>query len=396
MNFRIYNPFDVLNGTLSELSSERKDLLDFYNITESDFSKYGQTIINSGTTSFGTSVSTNSNGDRIIIGNPFNDDVASDSGQVRVYELDGSGWIQLGSNINGINISDNIGVGVGINSVGDRIVAGSRKTSIGGNDGRLMAYEYNGSDWVQLGSDIEGKDTIDRFGNYGVSINSVGNRIAGGSINHNTSTGYVGIYEYNGSDWDQLGSDIEGKAVGDQVGETLSLNYVGDRVAIGTNLNTAGFVRIYEYNGSTWVQLGSDILGAGTEQFGRKVRMNSDGDRVVASAFEGNGYVEVYEYNGSAWVQLGSRISGNSEFDIYQSVGINDVGDRIVIGAENSTSDGFVRIYDYNGSDWVQLGTDIINLSSDEFGFSVDMNAVGNTVVIGDTTSDLVETYAYW
>ena len=65
----------------------------------------------------------------------------------------------------------------------------------------------------------------------------------------------------------------------------------GSRVAIGApnndgiysdnNLNI-GHVRIYDFNGSAWVQVGADIDGEGSS--GSSVSLSSDGSRVAIGA----------------------------------------------------------------------------------------------------------------
>ena len=50
---------------------------------------------------FGNSVSMNSDGDRIVIGAPFNDSTGNNAGHVRVYEYSNNSWTQLGSDIDG-------------------------------------------------------------------------------------------------------------------------------------------------------------------------------------------------------------------------------------------------------------------------------------------------------
>ena len=62
----------------------------------------------------------------------------------------------------------------------------------------------------------------------------------------------------------QLGSDIDGAAANDNSGSSVSLSSDGTRVAIGAPYNdgtssNAGHVKVYEYSGGTWNQLGSDI-----------------------------------------------------------------------------------------------------------------------------------------
>ena len=162
---------------------------------------------------------------------------------------------------------------------------------------------------TQLGSDIDGEATADYSG-YSVSLNSAGNRVAiGAYMNDGTVShgGHVRIYEYSGSSWSQLGSDIDGEATSDESGWSVSLNSDGDRVAIGAwrndgTGNAAGHVRIYEYSGGSWSQLGSDIDGeAANDESGYSVSLNSDGDRVAIGAIYngvGNstlsGHVRIY------------------------------------------------------------------------------------------------------
>ena len=63
----------------------------------------------------------------------------------------------------------------------------------------------------------------------------------------------------------------------------------GLRVAIGSPGwqvveygNDRGQVRIFDYNGSAWVQVGADILGkTGGDNFGDSVALSSDGSKVA-------------------------------------------------------------------------------------------------------------------
>ena len=145
----------------------------------------------------------------------------------------------------------------------------------------------------QLGSDIDGEAAEDVSG-YDVSLDSDGDRVAiGAYLNDGTGTdaGHVRIYSWDGSSWSQLGSDIDGEAAGDYFGRSVSLDSDGDRVAIGADLNDgtgtdAGHVRIYSWDGSSWNQLGSDIDGeAAGDSFGVSVSLDSDGDRVAIGGY---------------------------------------------------------------------------------------------------------------
>ena len=258
-----------------------------------------------------------------------------------------------------------------------------------------------------MGSDIDGEAVYDNFGSY-ISMNSDGDRVAIGATGNDGNgsySGHVRVYEYSGGSWSQLGSDIDGEDAGDYSGR-VSMNSDGDRVAIGASGNdgngsASGHVRVYEYSGGSWSQLGSDIDGEAVyDNFGSYISMNSDGDRVAIGAVDndGNGsnsgHVRVFSWNGSSWTQLGSDIDGEAAGDGFgKSVSMNSDGNTVAIGASNNDGNGgnsgHVRIFNWNGSNWVQLGSDIDGEAADDrSGYSVSLNADGNTVAIGAYSND--------
>ena len=106
----------------------------------------------------------------------------------------------------------------------------------------------------------------------------------------NDGGGHVRIYDYNGSAWVQVGGDIDGEAAGDQSGSSVSLSSDGSRVAIGARENdgngaAAGHVRIYDYDGSSWVKVGVDIDGeAAGDKSGFSVSCLPDGSKIAIGA----------------------------------------------------------------------------------------------------------------
>lgn len=177
--------------------------------------------------------------------------------------------------------------------------------------------------------------------------------------------------------WAQVGSDIDGESAGDNSGTSISVNDTGNRVAIGAFYNdgvnglNSGHVRVYEFNDTSWIQLGTDIDGEmAMDCFGCSLQMNDDGNRIVIGAYRNDengdqsGHVRVFEFNGSDWVQLGADIDGGSVNDFFGgAVSINDDGNIIAVGARYSDyyslNSGHTSIYEFNGTNWVQLGEDI-------------------------------------
>ncbi len=91
-------------------------------------------------------------------------------------------WMQLGADIDGENAGDDSGYSVSLSGDGSRIIIGARNNNGNGADaGHARIYQFGGSDWAQLGTDIDGEAASDLFG-YSVAISSDGNRVAIGAV----------------------------------------------------------------------------------------------------------------------------------------------------------------------------------------------------------------------
>ena len=88
-------------------------------------------------------------------------------------------------------------------------------------------------------------------------------------------------------------------------------------------------------------------------------------------------------------MQVGADIDGENADDWSGwSVAMNAAGDTVIIGAPyndgNGDSAGQARVFTLTDGGWVQVGADIDGeTAGDESGLSVAMNAVGDTVIIG-------------
>jgi len=352
----------------------------------------------------GQSVSISADGSRIAIGAGYNDGNGNNSGHVRVWDFNGIDWVQVGQDIDGEADSDVSGWSVSISADGGRVAIGAvRNSGNGTNNGHVRVWDFNGTSWVQIGNNIDGESSYDQ-GGYSVSMSATGNRVAiSATLNdgNGTSSGHVRIWEFNGTDWIQIGADIDGESAYDVSGQSVSLSDDGNRVAIGANLNDdngiySGHVRVWEFNGTSWIQIGNDIDGESDgDSSGFSVAFSSDGNRVAIGATSnssngnGSGHVRIWDFNGTDWAQIGNDIDGEGINDQSgRSVSISSDGNRVAIGAilndDNGVNSGHVRIWEFNGSEWVQIGNDIDGESaSDNSGNSVSMSADGNRVVIG-------------
>ena len=173
------------------------------------------------------------------------------------------------------------------------------------------------------------------------------------------SAGHVRVFEFDGATWNQLGADIDGEAASDESGFSVALSADGTRLAVGAYANAgggflAGQARVFEYTGAAWTQLGSDIDGrAATDLAGGSVALSADGGRLAVGeqGHDGKGDTRVFEYDGAAWTQLGSDIDGEAAADESGgSVALSADGGRLAVGAPfndgTGADSGHARVYD--------------------------------------------------
>ena len=340
-------------------------------------------------------VSLSSDGNRLAIGAPGNDGNGTGSGHVRIYEWSGMAWTQLGADIDGEAAYDYSGSSVSLSSDGNRLAIGAPGNDGNGTgSGHVRVYEWSGMFWTQLGSDIDGEATGDEVG-LAVSLSSDGNRLAIGTPYNNGNSGHVRVLEWADSTWTQLGADIDAEEAEEYSGFSVSLSSDGNRLASGAIW--ANHARVYQWSGTNWMQLGADIEGeqAG-DQSGRSVSLSDDGNRLAVGAPMNNGtgsesgHTRVYQWSGSAWTQLGADIDGEASGDHSGwSVSLSSDGNRVAIGALwNRSSAGHVRVYQWSGAAWVQLGADIDGEAANDYSGLVSLSSDGNRLAIGASGND--------
>jgi hypothetical protein len=317
------------------------------------------------------------------------------SGQTRVFSWNGNSWIQKGSDINGEAANDWSGWSV---SMGDNntVAIGAPYNDGKANDaGHVRVFSWNGNTWTQKGADIEGGNYGDLSG-YSVSMPD-NNTVAIGAIFYGTAQGQVRVFTWNGTAWVQKGTQILGEANSDEFGNTVSMPD-SNTVAIGAakndgNGNNSGHVRIFRWSGTDWVQKGSDIDGEDSDDMSGKTVSMPDSNTVAIGAPKNSdqgslkGHVRIYSWVDTSWVQKGSDIDGEGVSDESgTSVSMPDAN-TVAIGAplNNGTvfNAGHVRVFVWNGTAWVQKGTNMEgNYEDGKMGISVSMPDT-NTVGVG-------------
>jgi hypothetical protein len=357
----------------------------------------------------GSSVAMNDVGDTIIIGAHLNDGNGDASGQARVFTLTDGAWNQVGDDIDGEAAGDWSSYSVAMNDVGDTVIIGAPLNDGNGDaSGQARVFTLIDGAWNQVGGDIDGEAANDYFG-WSVAMNNVGDTvIIGAPLNdgNGEDSGHVRVFTLIDGAWVQVGGDIDGEAANDESGVSVAMNDVGDTVIIGAPLNdgngdASGQARVYQLTDGAWNQVGDDIDGeAAGDWSSYSVAMNDVGDTVIIGALlnDGNGdasgQARVFTLIDGAWNQVGDDIDGEAANDYFgSSVAMNAVDDTVIIGAPlndgNGDASGQARVFTLTDGAWNQVGDDIDGeAANDYFGWSVAMNNVGDTVIIGAAYDD--------
>ncbi|MBI3134421.1 MAG: T9SS type A sorting domain-containing protein [Bacteroidetes bacterium] len=300
----------------------------------------------------------------VAIGSRYNDGNGIESGQVRIYAWNGTTWIQKGMDINGEAASDQSGISISMPDANTVAIGASANDGNGSLSGHTRIYSWNGTAWVQKGIDIDGEAAQDNSGTS-VSMPDANTVAIGASQNDGSASaaGHTRIYEWNGAAWVQKGIDIDGEAATDYSGFKVCMPDA-NTVAIAAIYNDgtgtdAGHVRIYSWDGTAWAQKGIDIDGeAANDQSGESVSMpDANTVAIGAPGNDGNGlfagHVRIYSWNGTSWVQKGIDIDSEAAGDESGiSVSMPDANTIAVaanLNDDNGIDAGQVRVYRLNG-----------------------------------------------
>mmetsp|Transcript_15026 Transcript_15026/g.17010 ORF Transcript_15026/g.17010 Transcript_15026/m.17010 type:complete len:467 (+) Transcript_15026:176-1576(+) len=348
---------DISSDGLVLAGGSTSNVVRVFEASGDSFIQRGEEIFSSFGGKFGLSVSLSSDGSILAVTAAGN---STNKGFVRVLQFNGSSYVQRGDDI----VSEDVGSISSRSSVSlsadGKVAAITHSTGV--YSGHVRVYEYNGSDYFQRGEDLDGKFAYNQFG-YSVALSSDSNVIAVGGINNSASAGHVRVFEYDGSNYVQRGQDIDGEFQLDRFGHSVSLSSDGSVLSVGAPLNdgnntiNSGHVRVFGYNGTEYVQRGQDIDGklAG-DNFGLSTSLSSDGSVLAVGGptiggpfgdpiVDGNGYVRIFQYDGKRYVQLGPEIEPGMKF-FGISVSLNSGGNILAVGGSGGPGrGGRIQVY---------------------------------------------------
>ena len=387
------------------------------NECEAWWDKVGNGIAGPANDNHGRNVIMNYDGSVVAFGTRWGQSAAApdDDGEgfIGIYQLIGTTWTQMGSNVDGEDENDDFGSCIAISDDGFTVAAGAPYDGYGDpgcGDGcgrvRIFTYDESTNMWNQKGQNLNG--AADEYGGSSVALSSDGSRVAVG-----LDSG-VEVYEYVNLEW-QLLDSISGAA------HSIQISGLGNIVVIGSPYNSdagtnAGHVRVFEYENSVFNQKGLTLTGqAADDNFGFDVCMNNDGsviavgapghDQTLDGIVQGNeGTVQVFAWSGSAWVQRGQDLNGYKTIDSTDhgnAISLSDDGLTLSVGAPHFDANpslsqydnGMVKMYKFDGTRWKDLGDEIIGALDYQLGVGVALSGDGKRVTVGTLYMNEVNVY---
>lgn len=353
--------------------------------------------VTSGDIAFGGAIALSTDGTRMVVGAS-----QSANGTTRVYQRAGTAWTQLGADIVGETAGDFAGNSVDINAAGTRIAIGARLNSGGGiGAGHVRVYDLVGTTWTQVGGDIDG-NVGSGFG-WRVALSASGNRLIASATFINA--GFAQVYDLVGGTWTQVGATLSVSGI-NGFGNAVDVSSDGTTIAVSAPIaqfrSAAGSVFVYRLIGGVWTLAGNVLTGSQTatnlgEEFGDAISLTANGSRIAVAATSNRegplvggaapyGQVRVFDLVGSSWTQIGNSVFATADIGINpdffgETLMISDDGTRWAATGANNT---IAKVYTIAGVAWTQTGATIIGtpgLSARSEGLALSRD--GKTAAVG-------------
>ena len=153
--------FVAIGADHNDGNGDRSGHVRVYQLVGSSWTKVGQDIDGEAAVDFSGrhgSVSLSADGDVVAIGAYFNDGGGTRSGHVRVYQLVGSSWTKVGQDLDGEAAENRFGHSVSLSADGRVVAIGAvyhdgNFANVFGS-GQVRVFELVGSSWIQVGEDL--------------------------------------------------------------------------------------------------------------------------------------------------------------------------------------------------------------------------------------------------
>lgn len=194
---------------------------------------------------FGVSCSLSSDGDTLAVGARAKDSSGGTSaGHVKVYLRINNVFEPHGAAIDGPSSSAEFGTAVSVNGDGTRLVIGAPSA---GPDGQASVYELSaGPAWSRVGNVIDARLFESVFG-AAVAISRDGSTVALGAPFSLDGRGAATVVRLDDGEWRRVARRVRGEDIDDLFGTSVSLSADGNTLVVGIYMILLQIVAIVDY-----------------------------------------------------------------------------------------------------------------------------------------------------
>jgi hypothetical protein len=175
----------------------------------------------------------------------------------------------------------------------------------------------------------------------------------------------VSVKKYTSGAWTPIGNFPSNGVV--QFGFDLDAN---DHPYIGCqDVNNGSKGSCYAYDGTTWSQLGNIPYSGSSISVWNDLALDKSNGQVYAlwSDYSNGNLPTVSKWDGTSWSILGGASLSDKAVTYFQNIVVRKNTQQVYVAyARNSGGSIFLDAYEYNGTSWVSIGSDIANGQVDE------------------------------
>ena len=202
----------------------------------------------------------------------------------------------------------------------------------------------------------------------------------------------VRVFEWDGSEWIQLGDPFQGSGETGWTGRDVCLSHDGSHISIGADfVNGAGQwegkAYVFQWENGQWNQLGSDIIMAPQMSLASSA-LSADASKVALAS--GDWATRVFAVENVEWAQVGNDIPSEQQEDFSGfSVSLSSDGSSLAIGSPMAYYNGAARVFRLEDGAWGQTGSTFLGDIEPTYGLSarlgscVSISGSGEKVALG-------------
>ncbi|QMU29496.1 Ig-like domain-containing protein [Adhaeribacter radiodurans] len=275
------------------------------------------------------------------------------AGRAVVKKFDGTRWVQVGTGGISVDYAGELALALDKNNV--PYLAFTDMAS----NGQLSVKKFNGTNWVNVG-------TGSVSAGYPQSIQLVISTTGVPYLSY-TDNGRGWIKQLNGTNWQTIGAN--GFALNPTEKIALTLNAQNVPYVAFADPAQGGQVTVQRWNGSAWASVGANGVGTGTACDLSIVLAGNGTPYVAYREFRGNaldklGKMKMKQFNGTTWEEVGTTTFSDS-WVYFAAIGVDKNNVPYVAYRESSTgigNPGLTKVKRLNGREWEEIGTS--NLTS--------------------------------